>query len=109
MSEKCVKKIHMIPLDVTNPASIENSVKLVEEFLPERNGLNLLINNAGMHLEKVATFPTCTQEGLLEHFKVNTVGPILVTQVNFQSTLLLAQIRSVIGILSSTGKSWHFQ
>lgn len=81
MSEEYAKKIQLIPLDVTSTDSIESSVKLVEHWLSPGKGLNLLINNAGMHLPHVATFPTCTQEGLLEHFKVNTVGAILVTQV----------------------------
>ncbi|KAM5138879.1 C-signal-like isoform 2-T4 [Mantella aurantiaca] len=66
-----------VKLDVTNQASIEAAYIDITQRLNGR-GLNLLINNAGIavfHLPHEAT-----AEDMMEMYKTNTIGPMLVTQ-----------------------------
>jgi len=44
-------------------------------------GLNVLINNAGIS-SKFTRIGLVKSEDLLNHFKINTIGPIMLTQVN---------------------------
>ncbi|XP_068022689.1 C-signal-like [Melanerpes formicivorus] len=68
----------IIPLDVSNPASIKAAAAPVEKHLGG-SGLTLLINNAGI------VRSTELQEGTLEHmtqvYTTNTIGPLLMGQV----------------------------
>ncbi|XP_077311856.1 C-signal-like [Lithobates pipiens] len=69
-----------VRLDVTNPTSIEDACSDITERLNGR-GLNLLINNAG-----IAVFHSlyeATAEDMMEMYKTNTIGPMLVTQAFF--------------------------
>jgi Dehydrogenases with different specificities (related to short-chain alcohol dehydrogenases) len=43
-------------------------------------GLNVLINNAGIH-RKVTSINDITAENLMSQFLTNTVGPIMLTKV----------------------------
>jgi NAD(P)-dependent dehydrogenase (short-subunit alcohol dehydrogenase family) len=43
-------------------------------------GLNVLINNAGI-LKHTATINDITAENLMSHYLTNTVGPIMLTKV----------------------------
>ena len=49
------------------------------ESVVEGEGLNLLINNAA--IANVLGFFEVSKEDMMEHFEVNTVGPLLVSQV----------------------------
>ncbi|GIY38747.1 uncharacterized protein CDAR_179831 [Caerostris darwini] len=71
-------RIILIKMDVTSLEEIEVAKQIVEETVGDR-GLNLLINNAGA--VKMVTFPNLTTENLEFHYKINTEGPILVTQM----------------------------
>jgi NAD(P)-dependent dehydrogenase (short-subunit alcohol dehydrogenase family) len=68
--------IDLVQLDVIDQASIEKSVQLVKERV---EGLDILINNAAIHLgdEKLSEVESGE---LLELLQVNAVGPILVAQ-----------------------------
>jgi NAD(P)-dependent dehydrogenase (short-subunit alcohol dehydrogenase family) len=44
-------------------------------------GLNLLINNAGIMAKSNTGLTEVTKEILRDHFEVNTIAPILLTQV----------------------------
>ncbi|NXE27763.1 GSFK dehydrogenase, partial [Ardeotis kori] len=68
----------IVPLDVTDPASIKVAAARVEEQL-KGSGLNLLINNAG--IGKLNTLETETLEDMTRIYTTNTVGPLLVGQV----------------------------
>ena len=71
--------VHLyIFLDTTDESSYPSLVKWVEGVVGE-DGLNILINNAGM-LRK-DNFETVTSESMLEHFKTNTLGPLFLTKV----------------------------
>jgi len=65
-------------VDVRDEATIA-SAKTVVESVVEGEGLNLLINNAA--ISKKRGFFDVTKEVMLEIFEVNTVGPLLVSQV----------------------------
>ncbi|NXW50369.1 DHB2 dehydrogenase, partial [Nyctiprogne leucopyga] len=67
----------IIPLEVTDPASIKAAAAKVEEQLGG-SGLNLLINNAG--IAKWNTLDTETLEDMTQIYTTNTVGPLLVSQ-----------------------------
>ncbi|XP_072278997.1 C-signal-like [Pyxicephalus adspersus] len=69
-----------IKLDVTNPTTIESAYRDITKRLDGR-GLNLLINNAG-----IAVFHSlheATAEIMMEMYKTNAIGPMLVTQAFF--------------------------
>jgi len=44
------------------------------------NGLNLLINNAGMYEKGHSSLDEQTPESLMEHFKANCVAPVMITK-----------------------------
>uniref|UniRef100_A0A3Q4GMI7 Si:dkey-12e7.4 n=1 Tax=Neolamprologus brichardi TaxID=32507 RepID=A0A3Q4GMI7_NEOBR len=72
--------IHIITLDVVNQESIEKSVEEVSKLVQEE-GLNCLINNAGIKVE--ADFHSVTAEMMIENFHTNTVAPLMITKVFF--------------------------
>lgn len=49
------------------------------EQIVEEDGLNCLINNAGINVR--ANFETVTAEKMLENFHTNSVGPLMITKV----------------------------
>ncbi|KAG9475259.1 C-signal-like [Eleutherodactylus coqui] len=67
----------VIPLDTTELASVNASVKEVEKHLKGKQ-LDLLINNAG--IQTPVTLDSQTSEDMLHVYNVNVVGPMLVTQ-----------------------------
>uniref|UniRef100_A0A671VSH9 Si:dkey-12e7.4 n=1 Tax=Sparus aurata TaxID=8175 RepID=A0A671VSH9_SPAAU len=69
--------IHIITLDVVNQESIEKSVEEVDRLVAEE-GLNCLINNAGINV--VADFHTVTAEKMIENFHTNSVAPLMITK-----------------------------
>ncbi|XP_035766458.1 uncharacterized oxidoreductase C24B10.20 [Neolamprologus brichardi] len=69
--------IHIITLDVVNQESIEKSVEEVSKLVQEE-GLNCLINNAGIKVE--ADFHSVTAEMMIENFHTNTVAPLMITK-----------------------------
>nr|XP_060643907.1 C-signal-like isoform X1 [Anolis sagrei ordinatus] len=69
--------IEIIPLDTSEASSIKAAAAIVTERL-KGAGLNLLINNAG--IVKATTLESETPENMLEVYKTNVVGPMVVTQ-----------------------------
>uniref|UniRef100_A0A3Q0SAG8 Si:dkey-12e7.4 n=1 Tax=Amphilophus citrinellus TaxID=61819 RepID=A0A3Q0SAG8_AMPCI len=69
--------IHIITLDVVSQASIEKSIEEVSKLVQEE-GLNCLINNAGISV--VADFHSVTAEMMIENFHTNTVAPLMITK-----------------------------
>ncbi|KAM8799265.1 C-signal-like [Eudromia elegans] len=67
----------IIPLEVTDPASIQAAATKVTEHL-KGSGLNLLINNAA--IIKSNSLDTTTREDMSEVYATNTTGPLLVSQ-----------------------------
>nr|XP_055030502.1 C-factor [Misgurnus anguillicaudatus] len=69
--------IHIIKLDVTSQESIEKATCEVEKLVQEE-GLNCLINNAGINV--VADLDTVTADKMLENFHTNSVAPLMLTK-----------------------------
>ncbi|XP_067159038.1 C-signal-like [Apteryx mantelli] len=67
----------IIPLEVTDPASIQAAAARVREHL-KGSGLNLLINNAAMVLNR--TLDMETLQDMSQVYATNTIGPLLVSQ-----------------------------
>lgn len=68
----------------------EESIKKCAEQVGElvqHEGLNCLINNAGINV--VADFNTVTAEKMMENFHTNAVAPLIITKVTVVSLLPL--------------------
>uniref|UniRef100_A0A3Q3LJD0 Si:dkey-12e7.4 n=1 Tax=Labrus bergylta TaxID=56723 RepID=A0A3Q3LJD0_9LABR len=92
-------KIFVSLLDVLNQESIEKSVEEVGQLVQEE-GLNCLINNAGINL--VADFHTVTAEQMIENFHTNAVAPLMITKA-FLPLLKRAASRGGAGSEASMG------
>lgn len=66
--------------DVVRQESIEKCAEDVGQLLQEE-GLNCLINNAGINV--VADFKSVTAEKMIENFHTNSVAPLMITKVMF--------------------------
>ncbi|XP_039539744.1 synaptotagmin-7 isoform X3 [Pimephales promelas] len=71
------QNIHIIKLDVISQESIERAASEVEQLVQEE-GLNCLINNAGINV--VANLETVTADKMLENFHTNSVAPLMITK-----------------------------
>lgn len=98
--EHCQLSIHR--LDVTQ----EHEIRAVADELREAS-IDVLLNNAGIYLEKFAEVAADTQryEDWLYTFQVNTLGPVRVTeafldQVGRSERQLIATISSDMGSLA---------
>lgn len=60
--------------------SIQKAVEEVSQLVQDE-GLNCLINNAGISV--LANFYTVTAENMIENFRTNTVAPLMITKVMF--------------------------
>ncbi|XP_024136468.1 C-factor [Oryzias melastigma] len=69
--------IHVLTLDVVSQESIEKCAEEVDLLLQE-DGLNCLINNAGINV--LADFHSVTAEKMIENFHTNAVAPLMITK-----------------------------
>lgn len=99
--------------DVVNEGSLKQAVDEVEKLV-QAEGLNCLINNAGINVP--ANFHTVTPEKLMENFSTNTVAPLMISQVMFLLIIFLLIADLIIGQFSEqnfkdlvpyTFKSYH--
>ncbi|XP_003229926.1 C-signal [Anolis carolinensis] len=67
----------ILKLEATNPASIQSAAKEAKSRLGDQ-GLNLLINNAGVM--PACTLESATAKDMLDVYNINLVGPMLVTK-----------------------------
>lgn len=64
--------------DVVSQESIEKCAEEVDLLL-QGDGLNCLINNAGINV--LADFHSVTAEKMIENFHTNAVAPLMITKV----------------------------
>ncbi len=90
-----------IPLDVTQLDSVRAAAGRVAELIP---ALDLLINNAGVHLETRTPLPELdlSELPLLATLEVNTFGPLRVVQ-QFLPLLEKGDRRLILNISSEAG------
>lgn len=76
----CCLKVHVCPFqtDVTDQDSVDLAKSFVEKKV-QNEGLNLLINNAGV-LDK-SGFQEVTREAMRKSYEVNAIGPLMMVQV----------------------------
>lgn len=85
--------IHVITLDVVSQESIEKCAEEVSQLVKEE-GLNCLINNAGINV--IADFHSVTAEKMIENFHTNSVAPLMITKA-FLSLLKRAASKGQVG------------
>ncbi|PIC14349.1 hypothetical protein B9Z55_027282 [Caenorhabditis nigoni] len=71
-------RLHILPLEVTCDKSIDQFVAKTTELLGS-NGLNLLVNNAGVMIH-YKTKGEPNRSALAEQFDVNTISMVILTQ-----------------------------
>ena len=71
--EKFPRQVTILPLDVTNQLSIEKSIELVEA---EVDAMDILINNAGIHMGD-EPLSEVKVDVLLKTLQINAVGALL--------------------------------
>ncbi|XP_071313768.1 C-signal [Trachinotus anak] len=91
--------IHIVALDVVSQESIEKCAEEVGRLVQEE-GLNCLINNAGINV--VADFHSVTAEKMIENFHTNAVAPLMITKA-FLPLLKQAASRGQAGGSGSMG------
>lgn len=69
----------MIIADVTDYASFNGFAKQIDDIVKD-DGLNVLLNNAGVYLEKGK--PEATKDDMINTFEINSVAPIMLTRVS---------------------------
>src|SRR5579875_523363 len=69
--------VQLVAINVTDPASVENAAKVVEEAVGG-DGLWAVVNNAGVIVQ--GPLELVPAEGLRRQFEVNTLGPACVIQ-----------------------------
>lgn len=74
-SEKCIN----FNADTTKFETFEMKAQEVESIVGDE-GLNVLINNAGIHMQ-ITSVNDITTENLISQYLTNTVGPIMLTKV----------------------------
>lgn len=91
-------EVYLIRLDVSDLTSIGRSVQLVKDQV---DGLDILINNAAVHLGD-ENLSGVESKKLLEALQVNSVGPILVAQ-QFIHLLKQGDDPCIINVSSEAG------
>lgn len=71
--------LFLLLIDLIDHGSFLNLASQVSNVVKDK-GLNVLINNAGIST-KFTRIGLVKSEDLLNHFKINTIGPIMLTQV----------------------------
>src|SRR5690554_4535592 len=102
--------LSVVPLDVTDMNSVRSAAKKVSQEVPV---LEILINNAGVHLEDNIPLPGLNLEDghLQKTMAVNAFGPLLVTQ-QFLPMLEQGRRKIIVNISSeagSIGDCWRTQ
>lgn len=69
-----------IDADVSNTEKYADIAAHVDE-VTGGEGINLLINNAGIYEGQQESIRSLKKEAFLKHLEVNTLGPIFLTQV----------------------------
>ncbi|KAG8563403.1 hypothetical protein GDO81_016051 [Engystomops pustulosus] len=104
----------VIQLDATDPASVTSSVLEVQRHMNGKQ-LDLLINNAGVLTHN--NLESETSEDMLNVYKINVVGPMLVTQAFYpllkraegQRKSAIVHISALLGSLEDLPKLFsHF-
>jgi NAD(P)-dependent dehydrogenase (short-subunit alcohol dehydrogenase family) len=92
LQEESSKNLSPVILDITDPEQIANAFEFVKKALGPDRGLKALINNAGIGVVGPVEFLPLSV--LRQHFEVNVIGHIAVTQI-FLSLIRIGKGRIV--------------
>ena len=93
--ESCLS---IVQLNVDDPATFPTAVGIVDGIVQEY-GLNVLVNNAGIYIEK--GLEDVTVDDMTKSFTTNTIGPLMLTQS------LLPLLKRAASHTSSKPLSWQ--
>jgi NAD(P)-dependent dehydrogenase (short-subunit alcohol dehydrogenase family) len=71
------KNVTLLEIDVSNEESIQAAAK---KLAAQTDRLDALVNNAGVYLDQSADALTVSSEVILNTFRTNTLGPLLVAR-----------------------------
>lgn len=97
------ENVFFIGMDVSDSESIKSAVKLFEEKF---NSLDVLVNNAGILIDRGTAIDRLDEDILWDSLRTNTIGPFLVTKhfLHFMNKNgRVINISSELGALSSMG------
>jgi NAD(P)-dependent dehydrogenase (short-subunit alcohol dehydrogenase family) len=93
-------QVHFLPLDVTSDESVAAAAKL---FAAKRDRLDLLVNNAGIHLMGRDGLASVTSiETITEVYNVNFFGPVRVSQA-FLPLIKKSEQGKILNVSSGLG------
>ena len=79
LKQEAGDRLETIPLDVTNAAQLTNLKHTLQGHSLQEQGIDLLINNAGVSGERLS-FGEVTEQEWMQVLRINTVAPLLVVQ-----------------------------
>jgi NAD(P)-dependent dehydrogenase (short-subunit alcohol dehydrogenase family) len=92
-------RLFAVRIDVTIPGDI---IQLHDFIRDKFQRLDLLINNAGINLKYSTPIDDLEPEDLLQHFRVNVIGPFMVSR-SLRPLLAKGQKSKIINISSQMG------
>jgi NAD(P)-dependent dehydrogenase (short-subunit alcohol dehydrogenase family) len=100
----------LIPLDVSSSESRESAYNAVKEKF---DGLDILINNAGMVKGRNLTVGKLHEDDMLRVFEVNSISPLLMTEkfvalLRKSSSPKVVNISSMMGSIANRGNTSNF-
>lgn len=96
-----LNNIHLLPLDITSPASIQDALAHVKTQTNGR-GLDILVNNSGQ--QYVRPMMDMAEDEARRMFDVNFWGVFTVTQAFAE---MVIQARGVVVNIASISGYWH--
>ncbi|XP_071945365.1 C-signal-like [Antedon mediterranea] len=104
---KSNSNVHVLQLDILSDDSINAFTDKVKNIL-EGQGLNLLLNNAGVHLERFGDFDKVSRNGLEQSFSAHITGPVKICQDLLPSLKAAAAASPQPGMSVSKAAIIHF-
>lgn len=94
---KCFSNVKIVKMDVDDLNSIQETAEQIQEVLKD-NGLNLLINNAGINFG--GDLNGITPEIMMKTYTTNVIAPVMVTKALLPSLMQAAQLSGERGFSS---------
>uniref|UniRef100_A0A1B6LM00 Short-chain dehydrogenase n=1 Tax=Graphocephala atropunctata TaxID=36148 RepID=A0A1B6LM00_9HEMI len=73
------KSLHILPLDITKFDSFKEFSEKVSKIVGD-HGLNVLLNNAGILLDRESKLETVSADSMITQYVSNAVAPVILTQ-----------------------------
>ncbi|XP_032898913.1 C-factor-like [Amblyraja radiata] len=94
---KCFSNVKIVKMDVDDLNSIQETAEQIQKVLKD-NGLNLLINNAGINFG--GDLNGITPEIMMKTYTTNVIAPVMVTKALLPSLMQAAQLSGEHGFSS---------